>query len=67
MTSAKSLITLSDEVSSEVATEILTKQQEHNLDPQELLRVVQTVHATLRELSERAHKLRYQKHEGKCT
>ena len=51
--------TVSDEISSEVATEILTKQGPLYRDPHELLTIVQTVHATLRELSEHAREREY--------
>ena len=47
-------LTISDEVSNEVATAILTKQKELNRDPKELLDIVLTVHDTLRHLSARA-------------
>ena len=51
MTNPASLVTISDEISSEVAAEILTKQRELNRDPKELLNIVLAVHDTLRELS----------------
>lgn len=44
-------LTISDEISNEVATAILTKQKELNRDPLELLNIVLTVHDTLRQLS----------------
>jgi len=47
-------VTVSDEISSEVATAILTKQRELNRDPKELLSIVLTVHDTLRQLSDKA-------------
>ncbi len=46
--------TISDEVSNEVATAILTKQREFKRDPIELLSIVVRVHDTLQELSVRA-------------
>jgi hypothetical protein len=61
MKNTHSAITVSDEISSEVAAEILTKQIELNRDPQELLGIVLAVHTTLRELSERAHESRFKK------
>ena len=61
MANTASVITVSDEISSEVASEILTKQIELNRDPQELLSIVVAVHETLRDLSERAREHRYQK------
>lgn len=51
MTNTASVVTISDEISSEVAAEILTKQRELNRDPKELLNIVLAVHDTLRELS----------------
>jgi len=51
---------ISDEVSCEVAAEILTKQIERR-DPQELLSIVLAVHTTLRELSEKARERRYRR------
>ena len=47
-------VTISDEISSEVATAILTKQRELNRTPRELLDIVIKVHETLRELSDKA-------------
>jgi hypothetical protein len=44
-------LSVSDEISNEVATAILTKQKELNIDPKELLNIVFTVHNTLRQLS----------------
>ena len=58
MTQTTSVITISDELSSEVATAILTRQKEINRDPRELLDIVMTVHDTLRELSENARENR---------
>jgi hypothetical protein len=49
-----SVITISNELSTEVATAILTRQNELNRDPRELLRIVLTVHDTLRDLSVKA-------------
>ena len=51
MTNTASAVSISDEISSEVAAEILTKQRELNRDPKELLNIVLAVHDTLRELS----------------
>jgi hypothetical protein len=58
MTNSTLVIAISDEISTEVATEMLTKQEKLNRDPQELLNIVLVVHATLRELSERARESR---------
>ena len=58
MTQATSVITISDELSSEVATAILTKQRELQRDPRELLDIVMAVHNTLRELSATARERR---------
>ncbi|HKE57326.1 MAG TPA: hypothetical protein VKB46_11505 [Pyrinomonadaceae bacterium] len=57
-----SAITISDELSSDVAAEILTRQKEIGRDPNELLDIVRTVHETLQELSSRAHDRRMQKY-----
>jgi purine-nucleoside phosphorylase len=54
MSQASSVITISDELSSEIATAILTRQSELNRDPRELLNIVLTVHDTLRDLSAKA-------------
>ena len=58
MTNTVSAMSISDEISSEVATAILTKQKELNRDPKELLKIVLTVHDTLRQLSAQASKKR---------
>lgn len=58
-----SVIMISDELSSEVATAILTKQKELNRDPGELLDIVLTVHDTLRELSAKAREGRVGKND----
>jgi hypothetical protein len=58
MTNTVSAMTISDEISSEVATAILTKQKELNRDPKELLKIVLTVHDTLRQLSAQASQKR---------
>ena len=58
MSQTASVTTISDELSSEVATAILTRQNELNRDPRELLRIVLTVHDTLRELSAKARESR---------
>lgn len=54
MSQTTSVITISNELSSEVAAAILTRQHELNRDPRELLDIVMTVHDTLRELSAKA-------------
>ena len=54
-------LTTSDEISNEVATAILTKQEELNRDPKELLDIVLTVHDTLRQLSANARDRRSKK------
>jgi hypothetical protein len=54
MSQTTSVTTISNELSSEVATAILTRQKELNRDPRELLDIVMTVHDTLRELSAKA-------------
>ena len=59
MTQATSVITISDELSSEVATAILTRQKELKRDPRELLDIVLLVHNTLRELSTQTRERRY--------
>jgi len=51
MTNTASVVTISDEISNEVAAEILTKQKELNRNPKELLNIVLAVHDTLRKLS----------------
>ena len=51
MTNTASAVSISDEISSEVAAEIFTKQRKLNRDPKELLNIVLAVHDTLRELS----------------
>ena len=61
MSSTTSVVTISDELSSEVATAILTRQQELNCDPRELLAIVLRVHGTLRELSVKARESRVEK------
>jgi len=58
MTNTVSAMSISDEISSEVATAILTKQKELNRDPKELLKIVLTVHDTLRQLSAQASEKR---------
>jgi hypothetical protein len=54
-----SATTISDELSSDVAAAILTRQQEMGRDPRELLDIVLTVHGTLRDLSVRARDRRF--------
>lgn len=61
MTNTVSVVTISDEISSEVATAILTKQKELNRDPKELLNIVLIVHDTLRQLSAQAREKRSQR------
>jgi hypothetical protein len=51
MTKPALVVSVSDEISNEVATALLTKQKELNRTPQELLDIVIKVHETLRELS----------------
>ena len=53
--------TISDEVSTEVAAAILTKQTELDRDPHELLNIVLAVHDTLQDLSARARAKRSEK------
>ena len=62
MTQSTSVVTISDELSSEIAEAILTRQLELNRDPRELLDIVMTVHNTLRELSANAREARHKKH-----
>ena len=52
------MITISNELSSEVAAAILTRQNELDRDPRELLDIVMTVHDTFRELSAKARESR---------
>ena len=47
--------TISDEISNEVATAILTRQRELDRTPRELLDIVMEVHETLRKLSAEVH------------
>jgi len=54
-------ITISDELSGEVATAILTKQKQMNRDPHELLAIVRMVHVTLQDLSIRARDRRLER------
>lgn len=61
MTQSTLVVTISDELSSDVATAILTRQAELGRDPRELLDIVLTVHDTLRELSANASASRDQK------
>lgn len=63
MTQTSSVTTISDELSSEIATAILTRQTELNRDPRELLDLVMTVHRTLRDLSVKARERRYKKND----
>ena len=58
MSHTATVITISDELSSEIAAAILTRQHELNRDPRELLHIVLTVHDTLRELSAKARESR---------
>jgi Mg-chelatase subunit ChlI len=59
MTQSTLVNTISDELSSEVAAAILTRQKDLDRDPRELLDIVMTVHNTLRELSANARESRY--------
>ena len=61
MKNATSVITISDELSAEIATAILTKQTELNRDPYELMNIVLTVHNTLRDLSAKVSAIRSEK------
>ena len=63
MSQTTSVITICDELSSEVATAILTRQNELNRNPRELLDIVLTVHDTLRDLSAKAGESRYDKND----
>ena len=55
-------ITISDELSGDIAAAILTRAQETGRDPHELLEIVRTVHETLQELSLRARDSRLQRY-----
>jgi len=61
MNNSVSVVVISDEVSTEVATAILTKQTEMNRDPHELMNIVLAVHDTLRDLSKKARADRLEK------
>ena len=50
---------LSDELSGDVAVAILTRLQELNRDPHELLEIVRAVHVTLQDLSQGASDTAY--------
>lgn len=63
MSQTTSVITISDELSSEVATAILTRQNQIHRNPRELLDIVMTVHHTLRELSAKARASRITEHD----
>jgi len=52
---------ISDELSGEIATAILTRQKEMNRDPHELLALVRKVHVTLQDLSVKARDRRLEK------
>ena len=54
MSKAMSALTIADDLSTDVAQAILTKQQEWGGDPRALLDVVRVVHDTLRDLSLKA-------------
>ena len=58
MSQTASVIIISDEISSEIATAILTRQKELNRDPRELLDIVVRAHDTLRQLSANARESR---------
>lgn len=61
MNQTRSAVTISDELSGDIATAILTRQKELNRDPRELLAIVMSVHNTLREMSAKARENRYKK------
>ena len=67
MNNPVSVVVISDEVSTEVATAILTKQRELNRDPHELMNIVLAVHDTLRDLSEKARANRLAKIDRVCS
>lgn len=54
MSKSMAAFTISDDISTDVAQAILTKQKEWGRDPNALLNVVRIVHDTLRELSLRS-------------
>jgi hypothetical protein len=58
MSHTTSVVTISDELSGEVAAAILTRQSELKRDPRELLDIVMTVYDTLQELSAKARERR---------
>lgn len=57
-----SALMISDELSGDVAAEILTRQKEMGREPRVLLDIVRTVHDTLQQLSLRARDSRLQKY-----
>jgi hypothetical protein len=54
MSKSMAAFTISDDISTDVAQAILTKQEEWGRDPNALLNVVRMVHDTLRDLSLRS-------------
>jgi hypothetical protein len=54
MSKSMAAFTISDDISTDVAQAILTKQKEWGRDPNALLNVVRIVHDTLRDLSLRS-------------
>ncbi len=54
MSKSMSAVTISDDVSSDVAQAILTRQKDWGGDPRALLNLVRVVHDTLRDLSLRS-------------
>jgi hypothetical protein len=54
MSKSMAAFTISDDISTDVAQAILTKQKEWGRDPKALLNVVRIVHDTLRDLSLRS-------------
>ena len=61
MTQTASVTAISDELSGDIATAILTRQRELDRDPRELLDLVITVHNTLQELSATARESHFKK------
>jgi hypothetical protein len=61
MSKAELVLAISAELSSDVATAILTKQAELQREPRELLDIVLAVHSTLTDLSSRVQESRFEK------
>ena len=61
MSKSESVLAISAELSSDVATAILTKQAELHREPRELLDIVLAVHSTLTDLSSRVQERRFEK------